>query len=63
MLSLLDIKHVWVTDYTGWKNRGGGDACAEQRSDERVWNFYRKYAGGGGVKREPGLTTSAFAVY
>ena len=35
------------SDYSGWETGGCCDPCAGERSDQRVWDFYREYAGGG----------------
>ena len=41
---------------TGWR----GDPCFSERSDERVWDFYREYAGGGGINDLTGAEAPVF---
>ena len=37
-------------DYSGRQAGRRRDPCAGERSDYGVWDFYREYAGRGGVK-------------
>ena len=50
----MTINRERKSHYTGWEIGGCGDSCFGERPDERVWNFYRKYAGRGGVKPKQG---------
>jgi len=36
--------------HPGWKAHWGGDPCAGGRTGDWLWNFYREYAPGSGMK-------------
>ena len=44
LLSLMNINSVGQSVGTKWKINRGRDARSYQRSDNGVWNIYRKYA-------------------
>ena len=50
MLSHIDINSERQSHYSEWKTCGRCDPCPCERSDERLRDFYRKYAGRGEIK-------------
>ena len=46
--------------YSGWKTRWRRDARVGERSDKRLWDFYREYAGRGGINDLTGADAPVF---
>ena len=59
LLSLMTNTRVGLAHTPKWPNCGSGYACSHQRPDKRVRNFYRKYAGSRGKRRELTLNIEA----
>ncbi len=51
LLSLMTNTRVGLAHTPKWPNCGSGNTCSHQRSDKRLWHFYRGYDESGGVKR------------
>ena len=46
--------------YPGRKANRGGHACPCKRPDTGIWDFYRKYAGCGGINERQGRMPLSF---
>ena len=45
MLSLITVTRERIAHPAKWEDCRSGDSCSGERPDERVWDFYREYAG------------------
>lgn len=45
MLSLITVTRERIAHPAKWEDCRSGDSCFGERPDERVWGFYREYAG------------------
>ena len=60
VLSVMTITRVGLANHSGRQTGGRGHTRSGQRPDERVRDFYRKYAGCGGIMSGGGLLLPGF---
>ena len=58
----MNIERVGVADFAERKACGGCYPRSHQRPDKRIRNFYRKYAGSGGINECQGQFASCILV-
>lgn len=56
MLSLMTIPHERQPHHPEWQAHRRRDPCSGERAHPGLWNFYREYAGRGGIKQKTGAT-------